>query len=97
MEEVIVDSMPDLHVLPAECLVQAGVQGERGPNTGDQAQFPISVQKGCPALSQWPQNRAQRVELLRQYVISGAYRVDSAELAQSIWHNATHFFEGVSR
>lgn len=41
----------------------------------------------------WPQNRAARVENLRQCVADGTYQVDSAELARSILRNATRFVE----
>lgn len=39
------------------------------------------------------QNRAARVEMLRQRVVSGTYQVDSAELARCIARNATRFME----
>ncbi len=94
MEEAIVDSTLDLNLSPAEYSIQSGVQGDMRTDTGDQAQFLTSVQKGCQeAVSQWPQTRAERVESLRQRVTSGVYQVDSAELAQCIWNNSTRFLE----
>ena len=43
--------------------------------------------------SSWWQNRAARVETLRQRVASGSYRVDSAELAGRILRNSTRFMK----
>lgn len=39
------------------------------------------------------QNRAARVETLRQCVANGSYHVDNAELAHSILRNSTRFVE----
>jgi len=93
MEEALVDSALDLNLPPSEYAVQAGVQGDMHTDTRDQAQLLASVQKGLLASRRWPQNRAARVETLRQRVASGVYQVDSAELAQSIWRNSTRFLE----
>jgi anti-sigma28 factor (negative regulator of flagellin synthesis) len=93
MEEAIADSTLDLNLPPAKGSVQAGVQRDTCTNRENQAQFLIDMQKSCQAASQWPQNRAARVEILRKRVISGVYHVDSTELAQCIWDNSTHFLE----
>lgn len=93
MEEAIADSTLDLNLPPAERSMQAGVQRDTCTNMEDQAQLLRHVQKSCPEASQWPQDRAARVEILRKRVISGVYRVDSVELAQCIWDNSTHFLK----
>ncbi|MGH2478543.1 MAG: flagellar biosynthesis anti-sigma factor FlgM [Ktedonobacteraceae bacterium] len=87
------DSTFDLNLPPADCSPQLGVQGEMFTERGNQAEILTSMQKSCQATDNWPQNRAERVEILRQRVISGTYRVDSTELAQCIWHNSTRFLE----
>lgn len=91
MEEAIIDSTLDL--TPPEYSVRSGVQEDMLTDNRDQAQFLASVQKGCLASRRWPQNRAARVEMLRQRVTSGVYHVDSTELAQCIWRNSTRFLE----
>lgn len=93
MEEAMVDNTLDLNLLPAEYTFQAGVQRDEDTNRGEQAQLLSSTSQGCLVTGQWPLIRAQRVEILHQCVTSGIYRVDSAELAQCIWDNSTHFLE----
>ncbi|HLI68837.1 MAG TPA: flagellar biosynthesis anti-sigma factor FlgM [Ktedonobacteraceae bacterium] len=87
----MVDSVPDLDLLPSESALQAGVQEDMFMDRQDQARFLISVQK--QAAHCWPQNRAARVEALRLSIAAGAYRVDSAELAQCVLRNFTRFLE----
>ena len=47
--------------------------------------------EGLPDL--WPEERAARVEALRERVANGTYVIDSAELARCLLRNATRFVE----
>ena len=91
MEEAMVDSVPDLNLLPSESALQARVQEDMLMDNQDQAQSLASVQK--QAAHCWPQNRAARIEALRLSIATGAYRIDSAELAQCVLRNFTRFLE----
>lgn|SRR5690242_10085382 len=93
MEEAIVDVALDLNRLPSGAEPQAGVSGEMCTDNRDQAQLLTNMQKGSQASRGWPQNRAAWVEALRLSVVSGSYRIDSAELAQCIVRNSTRFLE----
>jgi len=44
-------------------------------------------------ISLWPQDRAARVETLRECIANGTYSIDSVELARCILRNATRFVE----
>ena len=50
-----------------------------------------SAEQGEEQADRHAQNRATRVEHLRQRIASGSYRVDSAELASRILRNSTRF------
>lgn len=93
MEEAIVDVALDLNLPPSECFIQIGVQEDMLTDNRDQVQLPSHVQKGYEASRRWPQDRAARVETLRQSIASGTYHVDTAELALCVWRNTTHFLE----
>lgn len=93
MEEAIIDSTLDLNLSPVDCSTQLGVQGEMVIERGNPAGLPVSSQTSDPQTSHRPQDRIDWIEILRQRVISGNYRVDSTELAQCIWHNSTRFLE----
>ncbi len=91
MEEAMVDSAPDLNLLSSESAIQAGVQEDMLTNNRDQAQPLAHVQK--QASHRWPQSRAARVEALRLSIATGAYQIDSTELARCVLRNSTCFLE----
>lgn len=93
MEEAIVDNALDLNLPPADCSLQPGVQEDIFTESRDQASPLTHGQQDCQTAQAWPLNRGDRVEILRQSVCSGAYHVDSTELAQCIWQNSTRFLE----
>ena len=93
MEEAIIDSALDLDLPPVDCSAQLGAQGEMIMERENPAGLRAGTQKSGPQTSHRPQNRTDRVEVLRQRVIAGSYHVDSTELAQCIWHNSTRFLE----
>jgi anti-sigma28 factor (negative regulator of flagellin synthesis) len=92
MEEAIVDIALDLNLLPPEANLQAGVQEDMLTDNRDQAPLLTNGQNSSPASYDWPQNRATRVETLRLNIAAGTYQIDSAELAECIIRNSTHFF-----
>ncbi len=60
----------------------------------DSTQHASDVPPGNDEISAlWPQERAARVEALRECVANGTYVVDSAELARCLLRNATRFVE----
>ncbi len=93
MEEAIVDVALDLNLLPAEEMLQPGIQEDMLTDNRDQAQHLAHVHKDSQASCRRPQDRAARVENLRLSIANGAYHVDSAELAQCIMRNSTRFVE----
>lgn len=93
MEEAIVDVALDLDLLRSETAFQMGVYEDMLTDNRDQAQPLAHEQRDNQASRSWPRNRAARIEALRLSIASGAYQIDSAELARCILRNSTRFLE----
>jgi hypothetical protein len=93
MEEAIVDVALDLDLLRSETAFQMGVYEDMLTDNRDQAQLLANTQRESQASNRWPHNRAARIEALRLSIASGAYQIDSTELAWCILRNSTRFLE----
>jgi anti-sigma28 factor (negative regulator of flagellin synthesis) len=93
MEEAIVDVALNLDLLRSETAFQMGVYKDMLTDNRDQAQLLANAQRENQASHSWPHNRAARIEALRLSIASGAYQIDSAELARCIVRNSTRFLE----